>query len=72
VAAAFLLWSARGQSIEPAHRFLGSVADGRAAHAAGALGQVVGFGHSSGADLARGLRLGLTHVRRRDTVVSPA
>lgn len=56
IARAFLSWAARGQSIEPVHRLL-------AAHDAGgasaALADVLRFGHSSGADLALGLRLGL-------------
>jgi hypothetical protein len=70
VAAAFLVWAARGQSIEPVHRFLTSSAEGRAADAADALAALVGFGHSSGADLALGLRLGLARVRSC-TAVSP-
>ncbi len=75
VAAAFLVWAARGQSIEPVHRFLVSAAQGRSADAADALAALVRFGHSSGADLAFGLRLGLS--RRRiarppsHTAVSP-
>ena len=59
IAAAFLAWAARGQSIEPVHRFLLAVADGRPGDAAAALADIVGFGRSSGADLAMGLRLGL-------------
>jgi hypothetical protein len=52
IARAFLHWAARGQSIEPVHRLLAG--GGRPA-----LADVVRFGHSSGADLAFGLRLGL-------------
>ena len=56
IARAFLNWAARGQSIEPVHRLL-SADDAGAASAA--LGDLLRFGHSSGADLAFGLRLGL-------------
>lgn len=58
IARAFLVWAARGQSIEPVHRFLTSVAAGDRGRAAAALAAVLRFGHSSGADLAFGLRLG--------------
>lgn len=56
VAQAFLAWAARGQSIEPVHRLL---AAGDAGQASVALADLLRFGHSSGADLAFGLRLGL-------------
>jgi hypothetical protein len=59
IARAFLAWAARGQSIEPVHRLL---AAGDAAASAGALADLVCFGHSSGADLAFGLRLGLREL----------
>lgn len=59
VAEMYLRWAARGQSIEPAHRFLLGVGAGDGERAAGALDDLVGFGHSSGADLALGLKLGL-------------
>jgi hypothetical protein len=62
VAAAFLLWAARGQTVEPVHRFLLAAAAGRAGDADAALADLLGFGHSSGADLAYGLRLGLSRV----------
>lgn len=62
VALAFLRWAARGQSIEPVHRLLTSVAAGNAAAAGAALEQLVRFGHSSGADLALGLGLGLRYL----------
>ncbi len=65
IAAAFLAWAARGQSIEPVHRFLLAVADGRPGDAAAALADIVGFGRSSGADLAMGLRLGLACLPSR-------
>lgn len=52
IACAFLRWAARGQSIEPVHRLLAG--GGRPA-----LADLLRFGHSSGADLAFGLRLGL-------------
>jgi hypothetical protein len=58
IARAFLLWAARGQSIEPVHRFLTTVVAGDRNGAAAALADLLRFGHSSGADLAYGLRLG--------------
>jgi hypothetical protein len=64
IARAFLAWAARGQSIEPVHRLL--AADG-AGGAARALADLLRFGHSSGADLAFGLRLGL-----REVIATPA
>ena len=56
IARAFLAWAARGQSIEPVHRLLAAAGPGAAA---AALADLLRFGHSSGADLAFGLRLGL-------------
>ena len=58
VAHAFLAWAARGQSIEPVHRFLNAVAGRDGSAATEALRALSGFGHSSGVDLAFGLRLG--------------
>ena len=52
IARAFLHWAARGQSIEPVHRLL-------AGGGPAALADLLRFGHSSGADLAFGLHLGL-------------
>jgi len=59
VARAFLVWAARGQSIEPVHDFFSAAIDGHRDQAVRALGALTGWGHSSGADLALGLRLGL-------------
>jgi hypothetical protein len=59
VAAAFLAWAARGQSIEPVHRFLAAVAGQDRARGSAALRSLCRFGHSSGADLAFGLGLGI-------------
>ena len=56
VARAFLSWAARGQSIEPVHRLL---AADDAGGASAALADLLRFGHSSGADLALGLGVGL-------------
>ena len=56
IARAFLAWAARGQSIAPVHRLL---AASEAGAAAAALADLLRFGHSSGADLAFGLRMGL-------------
>jgi uncharacterized protein DUF2877 len=52
ISRAFLTWAARGQSIEPVHRLL--TGDARAAT------ELVGYGHHSAADLALGLRHGLS------------
>jgi hypothetical protein len=62
IANAFLRWAARGQSIEPVHRFLEHAARGEAGNASIALTDLTRFGHSSGADLALGLRLGLQEL----------
>lgn len=64
IARPFLAWAARGQSIEPVHRLL-AAAD--AGGASAALADLLGFGHSSGADLAFGLRVAL-----RAVVATPA
>jgi hypothetical protein len=58
IARAFLLWAARGQSIEPVHRFLAAVAAQDEQAARSALADLLRVGHTSGADLATGLRLG--------------
>ena len=65
IARAFLVWAARGQSIEPVHRLLAAGAD--AGTTSAALADLLRFGHSSGADLAFGLRLGL-----RALIAAPA
>lgn len=62
IARAFLIWAAQGQSIEPVHRFLAATVAGDRAAGAAALGDLLRFGHSSGADLAAGLGLGLRAV----------
>lgn len=53
IARAFLHWAARGHSIEPVHRLLCATSY---APARQALADLLRFGHSSGADLALGLR----------------
>jgi hypothetical protein len=59
IALMFLTWAARGQSIEPVHRLLLAAVRGDVERARQALRSLVGFGHSSGADLALGLGMGL-------------
>lgn len=59
----FLHWAARGQSISPVHRFLTTAAKGDVEGARSALNDLTRFGHSSGADLALGLQLGLRHLQ---------
>jgi hypothetical protein len=56
IARAFLVWAARGQSIEPVHRLLSGDATAAA--------DLLAFGHTSGADLALGLWHGLTNSWR--------
>ncbi len=51
ISRAFLIWAARGQSIEPVHRLLAG--DATAAR------DLLAFGHTSGADVALGLHFGL-------------
>jgi hypothetical protein len=60
VARAFLAWAARGQSIAPVHDLLTAAVTGNRAGATSALCRLLAVGHSSGADLAFGLRLGLS------------
>ena len=62
ISLAFLRCAARGQSIEPVHRFLELAAREDAGGASTALADLTRFGHSSGADLALGLRLGLEEL----------
>jgi hypothetical protein len=58
VAAAFLHWAARGQSLQPAHDVLGAASKG-ACEAARRAARVLGaVGHTSGADLCLGLAWG--------------
>ena len=59
IAAAFLTWAARGQSIEPAHEFLGAVAHRDEVRAHEAVQWLVQFGASSGYALAHGIGLAL-------------
>ena len=65
IARAFLAWAARGQSIDPVHRFLVAVTQADRGGATAGLQSLLRFGHSSGADLAYGLRLGF------ETLVAP-
>lgn len=59
VARAFLTWAARGQSIEPVHDLLLRAAAFDHEGASKAVSSLTRLGHSSGADLALGLRLAL-------------
>ncbi|HEX3620805.1 MAG TPA: DUF2877 domain-containing protein [Acidimicrobiales bacterium] len=59
IARAFLSWAARGQSVAPVHAVLAAAAGLDVATATVALGRLLQYGHSSGADLALGLRLGV-------------
>lgn len=62
VSRSFLHWAARGQAIEPVHRFLVMASRGESDGARVALKELTTFGHSSGADVALGLKLGLEAV----------
>ena len=64
IASAFLAWSARGQSIQPAHDVLTAVAAGQDMQAAGAVRMLSTFGQSSGLALVTGLRLSLDRLPR--------
>jgi Protein of unknown function (DUF2877) len=55
----FLRWAARGQSICPVHRLLAAVAARDRRLAERTLPELLAFGHTSGADLALGLQVGL-------------
>jgi hypothetical protein len=59
LARAFLVWAARGQSILPVHRCLTALAAGDVDAARAACTALAAYGHTSGADLALGLLLGL-------------
>jgi hypothetical protein len=59
VSRAFLTWAARGQAVEPVHRLLGALAGSDAAAVRHHQEAVLALGHTSGADLLLGLRLGL-------------
>jgi hypothetical protein len=59
VASAFLDWAARGQSVEPVHELLAALADGDRPAADIHLAALGRIGHTSGADLAYGMALGL-------------
>lgn len=64
VAAAFLAWAARGQSIAPAHDWLVAVAAGDPCAARRARDRLDGIGSDSGEHLAAGLALGITQLPR--------
>jgi hypothetical protein len=59
ISRAFLRWAARGQAVEPVHLLLGALASSDRAGACAHQQAVLALGHTSGADLLLGLRLGL-------------
>ena len=59
LSSAALHWAALGQALAPAHDLLSAAARGDAAAAGAAARALARVGHSSGADLARGLAAGL-------------
>ena len=64
VAAAFLAWAARGQSVAPAHDWLHAVAAGDRPAASRALARLHALGADSGRHLAAGMALGLGQLPR--------
>ncbi|GAA4909985.1 uncharacterized protein DUF2877 [Actinomycetospora succinea] len=64
VARAFLAWAARGQSVAPAHDWLGAVAAGDRDAASRALARLHALGADSGRHLAAGMALGLGQLPR--------
>jgi hypothetical protein len=58
ISRAFLLWAARGQSIEPTHQLGIAASHGDASAAETALERLAAVGHTSGLDMAFGLMLG--------------
>ena len=64
ISRAFLAWAARGQAVEPVHLLLAALARGDRAAARRHQEAVLALGHTSGADLLLGLRLGLGALAR--------
>jgi hypothetical protein len=60
IARAFLAWAARGQSIEPVHRLLVALVAGDDEGVWRHQQRVADLGHTSGADLLLGLRVGFS------------
>ena len=59
ISCAFLTWAARGQAVEPVHRLLDALAASDPAAVRRHQEAVLALGHTSGADLLLGLRVGL-------------
>lgn len=59
IAKEMLVWAARGQAVEPVHDLLVALAGGDGPRAAASLAALARLGHTSGADLAFGLAMGL-------------
>jgi Protein of unknown function (DUF2877) len=59
ISRAFLTWAARGQAVEPVHRLLDALAASDPAAVRRHQEAVLALGHTSGADLLLGLRVGL-------------
>ncbi|MEA2826356.1 MAG: hypothetical protein QOG43_795 [Actinomycetota bacterium] len=76
VSRGLLDWAARGQAVEPVHDLLAALAAGDMPKAAIHLSVLGRLGHTSGADLAYGLRLGLArgawYLGERVSGVTPA
>jgi hypothetical protein len=66
ISRAFLAWAARGQVVEPVHLLLAALATDDAVAARRHQGAVLALGHTSGADLVLGLRLGLGALQGTD------
>jgi hypothetical protein len=64
ISRAFLTWAARGQGVEPVHLLLAALSQRDHAAARRHQDAVLALGHTSGADLLLGLRLGLGALAR--------
>jgi hypothetical protein len=71
ISRAFLHWAARGQSIRPLHQCLIALATGDRRAAEVAVRALAAYGHTSGADLSLGLRLGLVVLPAQGRPASP-
>ncbi len=70
ISRSFLAWAARGQAVEPVHLLLAALARGDRAAACSHQEAVLALGHTSGADLLLGLRLGLGALVSADRLLN--
>ena len=72
ISRAFLVWAARGQSIEPMHRLLAACALEDLNAARSARGDLAAIGHTSGLDLAYGALIGFRRAADVAAATRPA